>query len=127
MANRGWVWMGAGLTLAGVAGLGVYFAAVGLDEADKLGSVVGALAAVAGLSLTVYGLAAGSGAAGRRVRQSARASGGRILQVGGDQTGQTGSASSGGGAAGEVRQRAQARKDGEVSQVGGDQDPPAQP
>ncbi|GAA4058037.1 hypothetical protein [Actinomadura miaoliensis] len=68
--------MGAGLTVAAVTGLGVYFATVGLEEADKLGSVVGGLAAVAGLSLTVYGLMAGSGGGGRRVRQTARAFGG---------------------------------------------------
>ncbi|MBF8194595.1 hypothetical protein ITP53_54875 [Nonomuraea sp. K274] len=112
------------MTLAAVAGLGVYFASVGLDNADKLGSVIGALVAVAGLSLTVYGLVAASGGGRRLVQQTARASGGRISQVGGDQTG---AASLGRDAAAEVRQRARAYKDGEISQVAGDQAPPAQP
>jgi hypothetical protein len=118
------VWMGAAVTALAVVGLGVYFAAVGLDKADRLGSVVGALVAVVGLALTVYGLVAGSGGGGRRVLQDARASGGRISQVGGNQTGST---SSGSGVASEVQQRARTRSGGEVSQVGGDQQPPAQP
>lgn len=39
-----------------VAGLGGYFAVVGLDEADKLASVVGSLAGVIGVGLSVYAL-----------------------------------------------------------------------
>ncbi|GAA4101021.1 hypothetical protein [Actinomadura miaoliensis] len=126
MVRRRWVWAGAGLTVGAVAGLGVYFAVVGLDRADKLASVVGALVAVVGLALTVYGLVAGSGA-GRRVRQDARASGrGRVHQVGGNQTA---SPPAGGGTdvPDRVRQRARVTEDGEVWQVGGDQDPPARP
>ena len=124
MTRRSCVWTGAALAVAAVAGLGVYFAMVELDKADKLASVVGALVAVAGLALTLYGLMAGPGGAGRRVSQDAFASGGRILQVGGNQTGST---SSGSGVAGEVRQRAQTRGGGEVSQIGGDQETPEQP
>jgi hypothetical protein len=50
----GWV----GLLAGGVAavGLGVFFAVIRLDDADKWGSVVGALVALLGLPMTVYGL-----------------------------------------------------------------------
>ncbi|MFI6740533.1 hypothetical protein ACIBI9_47080 [Nonomuraea sp. NPDC050451] len=43
------VWGGAGLGVAALVGLGVYFARVGLDDADKLASVIGVFVAVAGL------------------------------------------------------------------------------
>ena len=115
------VWAGAGLTIVAVAGLGVYFALVGLDKADKLASVVGALAAVVGLASTIFGLTAESGSGGWRVSQTARASrGSRVVQVGGNQTP---APSSRNVKEGEVHQRADARKAGEVFQVGGDQNP----
>ena len=94
--------------------------------ARRLASVVGALVAVLGLALTVYGLAAGSGGGGQRVSQTARASrGGRVVQVGGNSGDQIKTPSSRGVAANEVSQRARARKAGEVFQIGGDQDPEA--
>ncbi|MGI5171539.1 hypothetical protein ACQEU3_45065 [Spirillospora sp. CA-253888] len=102
--------------------MGVYFGVVGLDRADKLGSVIGGLAMLIGPAMTLYGLVSGSGG-NRGVSQNARASGGRILQVGGSQT----SSTSGSGVVDEVRQRARTRKAGEISQVGGDQNPSAQP
>lgn len=39
-----------------VTGLGVYFAVAGLDDADKLASVVGGVTGVIGVRLSVYGL-----------------------------------------------------------------------
>lgn len=39
-----------------VAGLGVYFVLVGLENADKMASVVGVFVALVGLGLTVYGM-----------------------------------------------------------------------
>jgi hypothetical protein len=48
-------WAGGAVTAAAVVVLGVYFATVGLDKADKLASVLGAFIGVAGLALTIYG------------------------------------------------------------------------
>ncbi|MFB4285038.1 DUF2690 domain-containing protein [Nonomuraea sp. MTCD27] len=42
-------------------GLAVYFSVVGLDHADKLGSVIGALVGVVGLVFTIYGIMDSSG------------------------------------------------------------------
>jgi hypothetical protein len=109
-----------------VAGLGIYFVAMGLDKADKLASVVAALAALTGLAMTAYGLFGAPG--GRRISQRATASGrGRINQVGGNQTAPRPArgGSGGHGVPGDVRQRARASENGEISQVGGDQNPPA--
>jgi hypothetical protein len=41
--------------MAAVTGVAIYFAHVGLDKADKLGSVIGALLGLAGLTLALYG------------------------------------------------------------------------
>ncbi|WP_181449249.1 hypothetical protein, partial [Nonomuraea aridisoli] len=102
--------------------LGVYFARVGWDQADKAASVVAALIAVAGFAMTLYSLNASSGG-GRRVSQRAEASGrGRVTQVAGGLN----AAAEGGTAAGQVVQRATVSDDAEVTQVGGDQGPPAQ-
>lgn len=137
------VWAGSGATVVAVAGLLVYFAVVGLEKADKLASVIGALVGLVGLAVAVFGLLApstrgegssdggdgsGSGWSGgeRRVRQKARASGrGRITQVGGNSTAPPAGASN--PAIGEVRQRARASEDGQISQTGGDHLPPTQP
>ena len=127
MRQRRWVLFGAGsaVTVAAVVGLTGYFAVVGLDKADKLGSVVGALVAVAGMALTAYGVVARPDDGPRRVSQTARASEhGRVVQVGGDRLG---GAASRRPAGGEVNQRAQARDGGEITQVGGDQHLPEQP
>ncbi|MGW9372215.1 hypothetical protein ACWGVR_19570 [Streptomyces xanthophaeus] len=40
----------------GVVGLGVFFAVAGLDDADKLASVIGVFVGLAGLGLSVYGI-----------------------------------------------------------------------
>lgn len=49
-------WVGACAIGVTLAGLGGYFAAIGLDEADRLASVVGSLVGIAGLGLSGYGL-----------------------------------------------------------------------
>ncbi|MEU6414606.1 hypothetical protein [Microbispora sp. NPDC046933] len=48
--------MGGLLIVAVVAGTAVYLSALGLDEADKMASVIGALAAIAGIGLTLHGM-----------------------------------------------------------------------
>ena len=73
MAQRAWVWGGAGTTVAAVSGLGVYFTQVGLDKADKLASVIGALVALVGLAMTAFGVF-GTPVGVRRVSQRATAS-----------------------------------------------------
>jgi len=49
-------WCGIALVILALAGLGAYFATVGLDKADKLGSVLGAFIGVAGLVVAVIGI-----------------------------------------------------------------------
>ncbi len=74
MSTRVAKWVGAVVAVAAVAGLAVYFAYAGLDKADKLGSVIGALLGAAGLALAAYGTfatreppaAVGEGAGGAR-------------------------------------------------------------
>jgi hypothetical protein len=56
MTGRAVVWGGGLLALAALAGLGVYFNRVGLDEADKLSSVIGAFVGLLGLGLAAYGI-----------------------------------------------------------------------
>jgi hypothetical protein len=51
-------WVGGLLTLGALAGLGVYFAVVGLDKASELATVIGLPIALAGLALTGYGMIA---------------------------------------------------------------------
>jgi hypothetical protein len=46
---------GASVTVLSVVGLCVYFGAVGLDQADKLSSVIGAVLGLIGLALALYG------------------------------------------------------------------------
>jgi hypothetical protein len=68
MAARRWALIVTGI-LAGA--LGVTFVVVGLDRADKIASVVGALVAVAGLGMAVResrGAPRPAGRAGSRVR-----------------------------------------------------------
>lgn len=82
--------------MTAAAGLGVYFTRVGLDNADKLASVIGVFVAVAGLAAAVYGLIAEPKSSdGRqngpnspaRPSASASASGERSIAIGGDNTG----------------------------------------
>ncbi|GAA2815186.1 hypothetical protein [Nonomuraea dietziae] len=56
MRRRALVWGGAVVAVAAFAGLGAYFAKVGLNEADKLASVIGLFVAAAGLGMTMFGL-----------------------------------------------------------------------
>lgn len=59
MRGRVLVWAGAVIAVAALVGLGVHLARVGLDEADKLASVIGSFVAMAGLAVAVYGLISG--------------------------------------------------------------------
>ncbi|GAA2637009.1 hypothetical protein GCM10010411_90470 [Actinomadura fulvescens] len=97
MAGHVRIWVGAGVAVVALIALGVYFAVVGLDKADKWGSVIGVFVAVAGLGVAVYGLVSSrrsgddDGSETDRspgtVSQRAEASGhGRVYQAGGDQT-----------------------------------------
>ncbi len=56
MRGRVFMWGGAIVTLVALSALTVYFVHVGLDDADKLASVLGLFVAVAGLWASVYGL-----------------------------------------------------------------------
>jgi hypothetical protein len=56
MAGRVLAWGGAAVAVLALVGLGAYFGVVGLDEADKLASVIGAFVALVGLALSGYGL-----------------------------------------------------------------------
>ncbi|MEU4832243.1 hypothetical protein [Streptosporangium sp. NPDC023615] len=55
MSRRTLTWSGVAVALVALAALGWYFIAVGLDRADKLASVIGALVGLLGLGLAVYG------------------------------------------------------------------------
>jgi hypothetical protein len=54
MAKKARIWCGAIAAFAACAGLIGYFAAVGLDRADKLASVIGAFVGLAGLGLALH-------------------------------------------------------------------------
>jgi len=56
MRRRVLIWGGASLAVGALVGLSVYFSRVGLDEADKLASVIGLFVAVVGLAISGYGL-----------------------------------------------------------------------
>ncbi|MEO3812247.1 hypothetical protein ABGB17_24890 [Sphaerisporangium sp. B11E5] len=63
MAGRGGkaaIWAGGVLFAGAVVAMGVYFARVGLENADRTASVVGAFVGVAGLAVTLYALVNGS-------------------------------------------------------------------
>ncbi|MGC5010732.1 hypothetical protein ACLQ2R_08215 [Streptosporangium sp. DT93] len=62
-----------------ITGLGVHFAVAGLDDADKLASVVGGVAGIIGVGLSVYGLALA-----RRVPGTSPESAGPASAPGGD-------------------------------------------
>jgi hypothetical protein len=51
------------VAVAALAGLGVYLARVGLEEADQVAGVLGLFVAVAGLGVAVWGLMGGRRAA----------------------------------------------------------------
>lgn len=55
MAGRILKWLGGVVALASVCALAAYFAAVGLDKADKTASVLGAFIALASLAMSAYG------------------------------------------------------------------------
>ncbi len=56
MSGRSIRWVGSILTIAAIGGLTAYLVALGLDKADKIASVIGALSAVAGIALTIHGM-----------------------------------------------------------------------
>lgn len=59
MRRRVLLWTGSIVAVAAAAGLTVYLVQVGLDDADKLASVIGLFVAVAGLSVAGYKLTTG--------------------------------------------------------------------
>ncbi|MEU8363452.1 hypothetical protein AB0C27_46290 [Nonomuraea sp. NPDC048882] len=132
MRKRVLVWGGAVVAVAAVAALAVYLARVGLDDADKLASVIGLFVALAGLGISIRGLTGGrptddpappvpDGAApGQNVsapEPGVSASGSRSVAIGGDNSGII---STGDGTT-NVRMRAEASGQGRVYQAGGDQ------
>lgn len=120
MRKRVLVWTGTGAAVAAMAGLGVYFARVGLESADKLASVIGVFVGLIGLALAAYGLVPGRSPAappaGPEMRPDVSASGSRSVAIGGDNTGVV---STGDGAA-NVRMRAEASGESRDHQADGD-------
>ncbi|WP_143044273.1 hypothetical protein [Nonomuraea jiangxiensis] len=57
MRRRLPVWAGRAVAVAAATGLALYLVRVGLDDADKLASVIGLFIALAGLATAGYGLA----------------------------------------------------------------------
>ncbi|MFD0126107.1 hypothetical protein [Streptomyces virginiae] len=97
-SRRTWMWVGFAVAVLSAAGLGIHFAVVGLDKADKLASVIGAFLALAGLGLAAWGIVrpgagqapspspSGDDAPVAEPSQRAEASGrGRVYQAGRDQ------------------------------------------
>ncbi|MEV4364552.1 tetratricopeptide repeat protein, partial [Nonomuraea sp. NPDC049625] len=66
MRRRVPLWAGSMVAVAAAAGLAVYLVRVGLDDADKLASVIGLFVAVAGLGVAGYELATGRSAEQKR-------------------------------------------------------------
>jgi hypothetical protein len=137
MRNPVLVWVGAGVTVTALGGLGFYFAKVGLAEADQLASVLGLFVAVAGLGVAIYGLRAGSGGGGNLRQEIDGGGNSRIFQAGRDikrpsaqpkqEWGDRGidDASSGGtrdDAPRHVQQRVTAREGDQIYQAGRDLD-----
>ena len=87
MTGRVLFWVGAIVGVLALAGLGVYFAASGLDKADKVASVIGAFVAVVSLAMSAYGLIRDRLDTGGSPASGMSASGERSIAVGGDNTG----------------------------------------
>ncbi|MGW4790794.1 hypothetical protein ACWEPC_00070 [Nonomuraea sp. NPDC004297] len=145
MRKRVLVWGGAAVAVVTVAALIIYFVRVGLDDADKLASVLGLFVAAAGLAVAVHGLrrdrarpdagpatiaepTAPTGPATTAEtaeppgkpeppRPNVSASGTRSVAVGGDNSGII---STGDGTT-NIQMRAEASGGGRVYQAGGDQ------
>jgi hypothetical protein len=79
--RRTLVWAGASATAFTVTVMSGYFLAVGLDEADKLASSIGALIGVAGLGATAYGLVMGHSDGSRSGSAEPARDGARALTV----------------------------------------------
>ncbi|MEV0825764.1 hypothetical protein [Nonomuraea rubra] len=115
MRKRVLVWGGAAVAVVAAAALIVYFVRVGLDDADKLASVIALFVTAAGLGVAIYGL---------RSREDAEpqpggvtASGAGSVAVGGDNSGVI---STGDGTT-NIHMSAEASGQGRVYQAGGDQ------
>jgi hypothetical protein len=85
MSGRWLMWCGGVVAVAAAVGLGVYVAVAGLDEADKLASVLGALAGLAGLIVAIYGVMLDRQGGGGQ--PAGGASGDRSISAGGDISG----------------------------------------
>ncbi|MEV0379058.1 hypothetical protein [Nonomuraea sp. NPDC050643] len=134
MRKRVLVWSGAVAAVAAMVGLGVYFTRVGLEDADKVASVIGVFVALVGLAVAIYGLRGGrspeaagtdpgpspgpgSGSGSGSAQPNVSAPGTRSVAIGGDNTGVV---STGDGAT-NVQMRAEASGQARIYQAGGDQ------
>ncbi|MEZ7126623.1 hypothetical protein ACBR40_14955 [Nonomuraea sp. AD125B] len=116
MRRRVLIGGGAVLAMAALVGLGIYFNRVGLDDADKLASVIGLFVAVAGLTMSGYGLVADKrGGGGMQSRSSTHPE----QPAKATDDGAKGSSDTDG--AHNVHQRASAEGTGRVYQAGRDQ------
>nr|WP_181411927.1 hypothetical protein [Streptomyces sp. F2] len=69
MSGKSQAWVGGLVSVAAVGALAGYLITVGLDDADKVASVIGLFVALAGLGVAIAGL-----------RRQARSSGGQSVQ-----------------------------------------------
>jgi hypothetical protein len=121
MRKRVLVWGGAAVAVVAAAALIYSFVRVGLDNADKLASVIGLFFTVAGLGVAIHGLRSRPAPANdepeRAPGPGVTASGPGSVAIGGDNSGII---STGDGAT-NIHMRAEASGQGRVYQAGGDQ------
>ncbi|MCD0451939.1 hypothetical protein LO762_22480 [Actinocorallia sp. API 0066] len=113
MSLRTIIWSGILVVAATIFGLAVYLLSVGINQADKLASIIGALIGLTGLAVSTYGYLLRKReypAPGRGVASS----GG--IAVGGDIHGIVSTADH----ATNIQQRARASDSGRIYQSGGD-------
>ncbi|MFF4625807.1 hypothetical protein [Nonomuraea jabiensis] len=117
MSKRVLAWSGASVTALSLSALGWHFVQVGLDEADKLASVVGVFVAVIGLAATIYGLTSRASHGDKTERPPSETSGERAIGMAG---GNIGIAATGDTAT-NLQMKAEASGQGRIYQAGRDQ------
>lgn len=115
MRGRVQVWGGAVIAVTAVAALSIYLERVGLDDADKLASVMALFVALAGLGVTVYSMIADRN--GEHASQGASTPDERAMATGGDSSGVV----SPGDGTSNIQMNAEASGQGRIYQAGHDQ------
>ncbi|MGW4426504.1 hypothetical protein [Streptosporangium sp. NPDC004631] len=118
MRGRVQVWGGAVVAVTAVAALSIYLERVGLDNADKLASVMALFVALAGLGVTVYSMIADrNGSNGEHASQGASTPDERAMATGGDSS----EVVSPGDGTSNIQMNAEASGQGRIYQAGHDQ------